>query len=79
MNKMKYLLNHPWKFEYPVRAYMSGLFQATSMILVTIVNYYVILVSEDILDVVMNFLALLVIADIDNFFFKTHSQRDLVV
>jgi len=26
LNKMKYVLNHPWKFEYPCGAALSGLF-----------------------------------------------------
>ena len=26
LNKMKYALNHPWKFEYPASAALSGFF-----------------------------------------------------
>ena len=59
------------------QAYLSGFFQATALIFVTIANYYVILVSDNILDVVMNFLSLMVISEIDDFFFKTHSEKDV--
>ena len=62
MDKMKYVLNHQWKFRSVTQAYLSGFFQATSLIFITLANYYAILVSDNILDVVMNFLSLMVIS-----------------
>jgi len=62
MQKMKYALNHPWKMNQPQMAFFCGLFQATIIILVTLLNYYTIVSAESAIDVVMNFLALEVIA-----------------
>ena len=77
MQKMKYALNHPWKMNQPQMAFFCGLFQATIIILVTLLNYFTIVSAESVIDVVMNFLALEVIAQLDDYFFVAHGNSEL--
>ena len=68
--KMKFVVNHMWRFEHPVTAFMTGFAQAWMIVLVTLLNYIVITArAQTVFDVVMDFLALVVISDFDNFFF----------
>jgi hypothetical protein len=66
---MKYALNHVWRFEDWKIAYLAGLLQATIIIFIEFVNFLAILTSFTVLDVVMNFLALVVISEFDDFFY----------
>ena len=68
VNMMKYSLNHFWKFKSPMEAYMSGLLQVSVAALITLINYFVILQSEHVLDLAKDFIALMIIADFDNAF-----------
>lgn len=43
LDKMKFAINHPWKFENIYFAFCSGLMQTITIVLVTIINYYTIL------------------------------------
>ena len=70
MNLMKYAVNHPWKFEDYRVAYFSGFMQTNVVIIVELVNFVALITNETVLDIVMNFLALVVIADFDDFFFS---------
>ena len=45
--------------------------------LVTLLNYYTIVSAESVIDVVMNFLALEVIAKLDDYFFVAHGNSEL--
>ena len=74
MDKMKYALNHRWKFDNVIFAWSSGFFQTTSIAAVTILNYITILQAETVIDIVMNFLALAVIAELDDYFFVLHND-----
>ena len=76
MLKMKYCLNHPYKFSFQMPAFFAGFFQATALILVTLLNYYLILEAASELDVVMNFLALEVVANIDDMFYASHGSYE---
>ena len=69
---MKYACNHPWKFDDNggmFIAWLSGFLQATMILVVETVNYTALITNETHIDVVMNFLALAVIADFDDFFY----------
>jgi hypothetical protein len=66
---MKYALNHPWRFENWKIAFLSGFLQASIIIVIEMVNFLSILSSYAVLDIVMNFLALVVISDFDDFFY----------
>ena len=65
---MKYSVNHYWKFKYAGLAYLSGLLQVLSAILIALINYAVITASEDVLELAKDFTALIIIAEIDNQF-----------
>ena len=77
MKMMKYAVNHSWKFEDYKVAFMSGFFQAFMVVLVESVNFMAILTTSQILDIVMNFLALVVIAEFDDFFYAAVSEYDI--
>ena len=66
-----------WKFDAPRLAFAAGFMQSTAVFIVAILNYYTIVAATEVIDVVMNFLALLVIAEIDDFFFEAHSPEEL--
>jgi hypothetical protein len=68
MNMMKYANNHPWKFRKPRFAFVIGFLQVVSTALTAIVCYYVIIVSESVLDLAKDFTALMIISEIDNQF-----------
>jgi len=67
---MKFSINHRYKFEKPNLAFCSGLAQVLIMMALILINYYVIMAAESVLDVIMNFLALMVISEIDDKFYE---------
>ena len=77
LDKMKYVVNHMWKFKNPTRAYLNGFFQATIVIVVTFLNYYLILASETVVDVILNFIALEIITQFDDFIFHIHDKGEV--
>ena len=68
---MKFSSNHPWKFDDYTEGYFVGLLQATVVLSVEMVNIAVLNTNHTIMDVLMNFLALVIIADFDDYFFMT--------
>ena len=50
-------------------AFLAGFLQATMVLTVEMVNYIALITNTTHLDIVMNFLALAVIADFDDFFY----------
>ena len=68
MNMMKYAINHPWKFKNPTGAFWVGLLQVFSTALTAVVCYFVIVVSDSVLDLAKDFTALMIISEIDNQF-----------
>ena len=83
MDKMKFALNHKWKFSAWYLAFLSGFTQFLITLLVTIINYFVISFITDILDMVKDFLAIKVISELDDYFFSEHLSgeisKDLIV
>ena len=59
---MKYALNHWWKFKSYHRAFLAGLLQTITIMSVEIANIIVILMQDNIIEIVMNFLAIVVIS-----------------
>lgn len=58
MGKMKYALNHKWKFVHWELAFLSGFCQMFVVLFVTIISYSIIIFNDDIIDIVKDFLAL---------------------
>lgn len=69
MKNMKLATNYDYRFENWRIAYLAGCMQASMVITVECVNFLAILTSFTVLDVVMNFMALAIIADFDNLFY----------
>ena len=68
---MKYSVNHPWKFESYIEAFWVGFMQTFVVLSVELVNLVVLNTNPTIMDILMNFLALVIISDFDDYFFLT--------
>ena len=79
LDKMKFANNHSWKFKRPGFAFIAGLCQASIIMFVTLLNYYTIIDANTVKDVVMNFLALAVITEMDDFFYQIHDADEIGV
>ena len=76
MKNMKFVLNHPYRFDSPFIAFLAGFLQATSIAGIEVVNFFVILTSSTFLEVVMNFMALAIISDFDNAFYDSLGEDE---
>ena len=72
MNKMKYALNHQWKFARWRYAYLSGFAQVIITVLIAIISYAVIIFDNTVLDIVKDFVALEIVALLDTFFYQEY-------
>ena len=72
---MKYALNHPWKFHSWKNAFFIGFLQMIVLISVEAVNLGILLSNYTIMDTIMNFLALVIISDFDDYLFFTVSDE----
>ena len=61
MNKMKFAINHKWKFSRWRYAYIAGLFQVIITLSVAVICYFVIVFADSVVDIVKDFIALGVI------------------
>ena len=77
MEKMKFALNHKWKFTNWRLAYCSGLGQVIITMIVTVINYFIIIFTGDIIEMVKDFLAVKVISELDDYFFFEHRQDEV--
>ena len=76
-NMMKYAQNHPWKFHSWSSAWFVGFAQTLVLISVEAVNLAVLLTNQTIMDTLMNFLALVIISDFDDYFFAIVKHNKL--
>lgn len=76
MQNMKLVLNHDWRFEnFVLEAFMVGLMQTVTAVLIEVVNLVVILKNDTVIDVVMNFMALEIVANFDNIFYAALGEN----
>ena len=68
---MKYALNHPWKFNNWKNAFFIGFLQIFFQVSVEAVNFRILISNRTIIETIVNFLALLIISDFDDYFFFT--------
>ena len=68
LKMMKFSVNHHWKFSNYRVAFMAGFAQVMVMFLITIINYMVISISDDVITVAKDFTALMIVADFDDIF-----------
>jgi len=69
MGKMKYALNHKWKFERWELAFFSGFCQMVIVIFVTLICYSLIIFNDDIISILQDFLAVEVISKLAFYFY----------
>ena len=74
---MKYSVNHAWKFDNYKLAFLPGFLQIIAMITITLINFLVIMISGEILDIAKDFTALMIIADFDNIFGTFENSNEL--
>ena len=74
---MKYANNHSWKFHSWWNAYLVGFCQMVVLVSVELVNLAVILTNTTVMDTIMNFLALVIISDFDDYYFQTIKDEPL--
>ena len=68
---MKYANNHPWKFRDWKAAFGVGFMQFFAVVTVEVVNLMTLQTNNTIMDTIMNFLALVIISEFDDYFFMT--------
>ena len=68
-NMMKYAMNHMWKFKSWKTAFMIGFVQMCILILLEAVNLIILMTNDTVIGLIMNFLALVIISQFDDYFF----------
>ena len=68
---MKFANNHPWLFRDWFSAYMVGFCQFSVVLSVEIVNLVILTTNNTVMDIIMNFLALVIISEFDDYFLST--------
>ena len=76
MRMMKYSVNHTWKFINWQQAFFAGFLQTVTVIVVEIVNLIAILQNNEIVDLVMDFMALVIISHFGNYFYSAVSEKE---
>ena len=74
LSNMKFALNHMWKFDSWRWAWLIGFLQMIMVVFVEVVNIIVLCANNTVMDILMNFLALVVIRDLDDYFAQTITQ-----
>ena len=69
LRRMKFCLNHDYLFQRPYLAFTIGVFQEISTLMVEICNCCIIIQSFDPIDIVLNFIAIGIIVQFDNYVF----------
>ena len=68
LRMMKFSCNHWWKFSNYRLAYFAGFLQVLVMLLITLINYNVITIENNVLDIAKDFTALMIVAEFDDIF-----------
>ena len=77
LKMMKFAANQKTIFNSAMAAFMCGFFQASAIVMIELLNILVILQSERIQDVVMNFIQLAILAEFDNFIYGALPEKRL--
>ena len=65
---MKFTMNHYTRFTTRFLPYLIGFLQVIASLWIEFINIFILLSNESVMDVVMNFLALNVILEFDNYY-----------
>lgn len=74
-------MNHTWKFTNWQQAFLAGFLQTVTVVLVELVNLIAILHQDEIIDLVMDFMALVIISAFGNYFYAAvneHEYKDII-
>ena len=71
MNMMKFALNHDYRFDDYKIAFLAGFLQASMILVVEFVNFLTIMTATNVMEIVLNFMALTIISEFDDIFFKS--------
>lgn len=74
---IRYSLNHGWKFNRPIAAFMVGLSQLAVAVGIEGVNLIILLTNTSLVETMLSFLALLVISELGTFFFSMVRETPL--
>ena len=75
MEIMKFVSNHSYRFETPLLAFTVGLLQSSQIIFNEIISFLTLVSSNDTLEIIRNFFALVVIADFENYLYYSLSEE----
>lgn len=73
---MKFTSNHPTKFHSWVIPFVMGFMQTQMVTIIELVNLINICANNNIMDIVMNYVALAVVADFDDYIFEAVKRGD---
>ena len=65
---MKYANNHTWKFRSWRYAYLIGFCQLIMVFSVEFINLILLCENDTVMDIIMDFLALVIISDFDEYY-----------
>ena len=71
LSMQKFVCNHPYLFESPGAAYRAGMLMNMVTLSIELSNMLVVLMSGDTLSIIGNFVALVIIAEFDNYVFAS--------
>lgn len=74
---MKFSLNHRWLFRSWVPPFFIGFAQMLVIFLVEGINLMLLITNNTHMDILMNFLALVIISDFDDYFFMTVKKQEI--
>ena len=75
---MKFANNHWWLFDSWLTAYITGFIQMMSVVLLEFINISLLAANDTILDIIMNFTALVILVDLDNILFSVASGETIL-
>lgn len=77
LNIMKFICNHEYKFESPVRAYLMALLFILSSTAIEYANILVMYCYGDTFDLISSFVSLVVVKEFDNFIYNSIQNENL--
>lgn len=78
---MKFAVNHPYKFNSPTLAFLTGALQFISILSIEVASIGVICAAIDTIDMIFNFIALAILADFGVYVFssmKNESFQEMI-
>ena len=74
---MKFSINHPWKFERNLVAFLSGFLQVVVVLVIEFTNYILLTTSNSYEEAIVNTIILYLISQFDDFFYQTFADSGI--